>query len=63
MTDKNDRVDLVRIKLLKNNNIYPVISVNRQNINIIFKTSYGKNNVSKPITEDNEFSLSVSGIK
>ena len=61
--DKNARVDLVRIKLLKNNNIYPVISVNRQSINIIFKTSYGKNKTSKSVTEDSEFSLSVSGIK
>jgi len=61
--DKNTRMDLVRIKLLKNNNIYPVISVNRQNINIIFKTSYGRNQISKPVTEDIDFSLSVSGIK
>jgi len=61
--DKNTRMDLVRIKLLKNNNIYPVISVNRQNINIIFKASYGRNQISKPVTEDIEFTLSVSGIK
>ena len=61
--DKNSRVDLVRIKLLKTNNIYPIISVNRQNINIIFKTSNGKNILSKPITEDSEFSLSLSGVK
>ena len=61
--DKNSRVDLVRIKLLKNDNIYPVISVNRQNISVIFKNSYGRDKLSKPITEDNEFSLSLSGIK
>ena len=61
--DKNSKVDLVRIKLLKECNIYPVISVNRQNINIVFKTSYGKNKLSKPVTENNEFSLSLSGIK
>jgi len=61
--DKNSRVDLVRIKLLKKDNLYPVISVNRQNINIIFKTSYGKNKLSKQITENNEFSLSLSVIK
>ena len=61
--DKNSRVDLVRIKLLKKDNIYPVVSVNRQNINIIFKTSYGKNKLSKSVTENNEFSLSLSAIK
>ena len=61
--DKNSKVDLIRIKLLKKDSIYPVISVNRQNINIIFKTSYGKNRLSKPITENNEFSLSLSSIK
>ena len=61
--DKNSRVDLVRIKLLKKDNIYPVISVNRQNISVIFKNSYGRDKLSKPITEDNEFSLSLSGIK
>ena len=61
--DKNSRVDLVRIKLLKKDNLYPVISVNRQNINVIFKTSYGKNKLSKQITENNEFSLSLSVIK
>ena len=61
--NKNSRVDLVRIKLLKIDNLYPVISVNRQNINVIFKTSYGKNKLSKQITENNEFSLSLSVIK
>jgi len=61
--DKNSRVDLVRIRLLKKDNIYPVISVNRQNINVIFKTSYGRNKLSKPVTENNEFALSLSGIK
>ena len=61
--DKSSRVDLVRIKLLKKDNLYPVISVNRQNINVIFKTSYGKNKLSKQITENNEFSLSLSTIK
>ena len=61
--NKNSRVDLVRIKLLKIDNLYPVISVNRQNINVIFKTSYGKNKLSKQITENNEFSLSLSTIK
>ena len=61
--DKNFRVDLVRIKILKKDNIYPVISVNRQNISVIFKNSYGRNKLSKPITENNEFSLSLSGIK
>ena len=61
--DKNSRVDLVRIKILKKDNIYPVISVNSQNISVIFKNSYGKNKLSKPITENNEFSLSLSGIK
>ena len=61
--DKSSRVDLVRIKLLKKDNLYPVISVNRQNINVIFKTSYGKNKLSKPIIENNEFSLSLSGLK
>ena len=61
--DKSSRVDLVRIKLLKKDNLYPVISVNRQNINVIFKTSYGKNKLSKPIIENNESSLSLSGLK
>ena len=61
--DKNSRVDLVRIKLLKKDNIYPVISVNRQNISVIFKNSYGRDKLSKPITENSEFALSLSGIK
>ena len=61
--DKSDKADLVRIKLEKNINIYPDISVNSQNINIMFKTSYGTNRLSKPIEEDLNFGLSVSCIK
>ena len=61
--DKSDKTDLVRIKLEKNINIYPDISVNPQNINVMFKTSYGENRQSKPIEENLNFGLSLSNIK
>ena len=61
--DKSDKTDLVRIKLEKNINIYPDISVNPQNINIMFKTSYGANRQSKPIEEKLDFGISLSNIK
>ena len=61
--DKVTKIDLVRIKLKKNINIFPDISVNRQNINVIFKTSYGDNRLSKAISDNIEFELSLSGIK
>jgi cell division protein ZapD len=61
--DKLIKIDLVRIKLKKNINIFPDISVNRQNINVVFKTSYGENRLSKAISDNIDFELSLSGIK
>ncbi len=61
--DKSDKTDLVRIKLEKNINIYPDISVNPQYINIMFKTSHGANRQSKAIEENLNFGLSLSNIK
>ena len=61
--DSNTKIDLVRIKLEKSINIFPDISLNRQNINIIFKTSYGDNILSKPIDENIDFEISLSSIK
>ena len=61
--DINTKIDLVRIKLLTNSNIFPDVSVNRQNINIIFKTSYGNKMLSKAVDENIDFELSLSGIK
>ena len=61
--DKSLRVDLVRIKLENNINIYPDISASTQNINILFKTSYGKNRLSKVADESINFGLSISGSK
>ena len=58
--ENNQRIDLVRIRLEKNMNIYPDISVNRQNINAVFKTSYGDSRLSKPVSEDVRFELSLS---
>lgn len=58
--DKTVKIDLVRIKIEKNNNIFPDVSVNPQNINIIFKSSYGSDRLSKAITEDINFELSLS---
>lgn len=60
--DQNIKVDLVRIKLLSNLNIYPDVSVNRQNLNIIFKETYGVNRLSKAIDENINFDLSLSSI-
>ena len=61
--DKSLRVDLVRIKLENNINIYPDISASTQNINILFKTSYGKNRLSKVAEESINFGLSISSSK
>ena len=61
--DKSIKIDLIRIKLENNINIYPDISVSAQNINILFKTSYGKNRLSKVIDESLDFGLSMSGSK
>ena len=60
--DKNINIDLVRIKLISGSNIFPDVSVNRQNLNIIFKTSYGVNRLSKAIDDNIEFELSLSNI-
>ena len=61
--DKSTKIDLIRIKLESNINIYPDISVSTQNINIIFKTSYGKNRLSRVIDESLDFGLSMSSSK
>ena len=61
--DKSEKTDLVRIKLEKNKNIYPDISVNPKNVNIMFKTSYGAYRHSKPIEENLNFGISLSNIK
>ncbi len=58
--DKNATIDLVRIKIEKDTNIYPDISVNRQNINAVFKTAFGDNRVARTIVDDIEFELSLS---
>jgi cell division protein ZapD len=58
--DKTVKIDLVRIKIEKNSNIFPDVSVNPQNINIIFKSSHGSDRISKVITEDINFELSLS---
>ena len=58
--DKNSKLDFVRIKLKKNMNIFPDVSVSSQNINVIFKTSYGSNRLSKAISENVDFELSLS---
>ncbi len=60
--EKNDKIDLLRIKLNNNINIYPDSSVNSHNINIIFKTAYGNNRLSKAIDENLEFELAFSKI-
>ena len=61
--NKSIKIDLIRIKLEKNINIYPDISVSTQNINILFKTSYGENRLSKVIDESLDFGLSMSSSK
>ena len=61
--DKNSKFDLARIKLIKNINIFPDISIRSQNINIIFKTSYGPNRLSKTISKNIDFELSLSCTK
>jgi cell division protein ZapD len=61
--DSNTRIDLVRIRLQKNINIFPDISVNRQNINIVFKYSFGSKIVSKAIEDNINFELSLPRIK
>ena len=58
--DKNARIDLVRIKIEKDMNIYPDISVNRQNVNAVFKTAFGDNRIARTIVDDIEFELSLS---
>ena len=61
--DKSIKVDLVRIKLEKNMNIYPDISASAQNINILFKTSYGKNRLSRVADRGLNFGLAISSLK
>ena len=50
----------MRIRIEKDMNIYPDISVNRQNVNAVFKTAYGDNRVARTIVDDIEFELSLS---
>ena len=61
--DNKTKIDLVRIKLKKELNIYPDISVNRQNICINFKKTYGNNKLSKPIDTGIKFEISLTGCK
>ena len=61
--DKSTKIDLIRVKLEKNINIYPDISVSTQNINILFKTSYGNNRLSKVNDGSIDFELSMSASK
>ena len=61
--DKSTKIDLIRVKLENNINIYPDISVSTQNINILFKTSYGNNRLSKVIDGSLDFELSMSASK
>ena len=61
--DSSARIDLVRIRLQKNVNVFPDISVNRQNINVIFKYSFGSKMLSKAIEDNVNFELSLPGIK
>ena len=61
--DSSTRIDLVRIRLQKNINIFPDISVNRQNINIIFKHTLGTKMLSKAVEDNVNFELSLPGIK
>ena len=61
--DSNVRIDLVRIRLKKNINIYPDISVNRKNINIIFKYSFGSKILSKAVENNVDFEISLPRIK
>tara|TARA_B110000014_G_C20071486_1_gene558839 strand:+ start:639 stop:1424 length:786 start_codon:yes stop_codon:yes gene_type:complete len=57
--DNKTKIDLVRIKLEKDINVYPDISVNRQNININFKRSYSGNRLSKAIDNGIKFEISL----
>lgn len=61
--DSSARIDLVRIRLKKDINVFPDISVNRQNINIIFKYSIGSQMLSKTVEDNVNFELSLPGIK
>ena len=61
--DKNSKFDFARIKLKKNINVFPDISISSQYINIIFKTSYGPNRLSKTISKNIDFELSLSCTK
>ena len=61
--DRNSKFDLARIKLKKNINIFPDISISSQNINIIFKAAYGPNRLSKAISKNIDFELSLSCTK
>ena len=61
--DSNTKIDLARIRLQKNINIFPDISINRQNINIVFKYSLGSKMVSRVIEDNINFELSLPGTK
>ncbi|MDC0482415.1 cell division protein ZapD [Gammaproteobacteria bacterium] len=61
--DTRARIDFVRIRLQKNINVFPDISVNRQNINIIFKYSLGSKILSRAVEDNVNFEISLPGIK
>ena len=61
--DTSARIDLVRIRLQKNINVFPDISVNRQNINVIFKYSLGSKILSRAVEDNVNFEISLPGIK
>ena len=61
--DTSAKIDLVRIRLQKNINVFPDISVNRQNINVIFKYSLGSKILSRPVEDNVNFEISLPGIK
>jgi len=61
--DTSAKIDLVRIRLQKNINVFPDISVNRQNINVIFKYSLGSKILSRVVEDNVNFEISLPGIK
>ena len=56
--DKNLNLEIIRIKMDKDMNVYPIVSLNNRKISILFKMLASQDLISKKISNDISFSYS-----
>ncbi len=56
--DKNQNLEIIRIKMDKDTNVYPIVSLNNRKISILFKMLASQDLIPKKISNDIYFSYS-----